>query len=238
MLPLIGVTAELKSNNFSLHENYVEALLNTGSMPIVLPYTSNLQQIKEIVGRIDGLMLTGGTDVDPGMFGEEPQPGLQQIDPRRDQFEEMLILESLQQDLPIFAICRGQQILNVVAGGTLIQNLYVLPNVLQHHQFAPRNHCSHEIEIAPETKLSNMISDRRWKVNSFHHQSVKDPAPGFRVAAVSSDGITEAIESEYHRYVMGVQWHPSDLLDQDPLALQLFTIFVQACKKSLTPTVP
>jgi len=238
MLPVNGVTAESISNNISLHENYMKALLKAGSIPLVLPFAKGAVEINEILAHIDGLMLTGGTDVDPELFGEEPEPGLQKVDPKRDRFEKMLILEALQKDLPIFAICRGNQMLNVAAGGTLYQDIFSLPNVLQHHQNAPRNHQSHHIQIYPGTQLSKLVTGQRWKVNSFHHQSVKDPAPGFQISAVSADGVTEAIESQQHQFVIGVQWHPSDLVDKDPNAAQLFASFVQACSSKLTPRVP
>lgn len=236
MPSIIGLTAELESKKISVHQNYAKPLVGIGALPMVLPYTEKLPVVQEMIRAINGLMLTGGADIDPTLFGEQPEPGLQKVDPKRDRFEMMLIQEALKEDLPILAICRGNQMLNVAAGGTLQQDLFSRDNVLQHHQNAPRDHESHFVKVYDQTKLLEIVGSEQLKVNSFHHQAVKDPAPGFRISAVASDGVTEAIESDNHRFVIGVQWHPGDLAEKDAHAEKLFRAFVNACAQQ--PSIP
>lgn len=236
MQPIIGLTAELESKKISVHQNYAKPLVAIGALPMVLPYTEKLPVVQEIVEKIDGLLLTGGADIDPTLFGEEPEPGLQKIDPKRDRFEMMLIQEALKADLPILAICRGNQMLNVAAGGTLVQDLFSRSNILQHHQNAPRDHESHFVDIIKDSKLFEMVNAEQLKVNSFHHQAVQEPAPGFIISATASDGVVEAIESEKHRFTVGVQWHPGDLFEKNAHAGQLFRAFVNACVQE--PFIP
>ncbi|HET7580167.1 MAG TPA: gamma-glutamyl-gamma-aminobutyrate hydrolase family protein [Bacillales bacterium] len=229
MTPMIGLTASLESQKISTLQNYAEPLLKAGALPVVLPYSGKLPVIQDIINRMNGLLLTGGADINPTLFGEEPAPGLQKVDPKRDRFELMLVQEALKSDIPILAICRGNQMLNVAAGGTLYQDLFGLSHVIQHHQNAPRDHLSHSVQITADTQLHQILGFDQLKVNSFHHSAVKDPAPGFSIAATASDAVTEAIESQNHRFVLGVQWHPGDLAEKEPRARKLFQAFVGAC---------
>lgn len=229
MSPIIGLTASLESQKINTRQNYAEPLIKAGALPVVLPYSEKLPVIQNIIERMDGLLLTGGADIDPTLFGEEPAPGLQKVDPKRDQFELMLVQEALKSDIPILAICRGNQMLNVAAGGTLYQDLFGMANTLQHHQNAPRDHETHFVQINAGTRMYQIMNSHQLKVNSFHHSAVKDPAPGFLISAAANDGVTEAIESENHRFVIGVQWHPGDLAEKEIHAQKLFQAFAGAC---------
>ncbi|GAA4714583.1 gamma-glutamyl-gamma-aminobutyrate hydrolase family protein [Brevibacillus fulvus] len=231
MRPIIGITAPLREGKVILSQDVNDSILDGGGLPFTLPYTANLEVLRELTGRLDGLLLTGGVDVDPSLFGEEPLPGLGEIMPERDELEMRLTQLALAQNLPILAICRGVQLLNVVAGGTLYQDLASQKEqVLQHSQKAPRDYLSHSVEIAAGSKLEQIIGSRRIKVNSFHHQAVKQPAAGFRVSALAGDGVIEAIESERHPYVIGVQWHPENTWRNDEPSQKLFASFIEACK--------
>ena len=163
----------------------------------------------------DGLLLTGGVDVDPVVYGEIERHPSVEIDVERDGYELELARIALGRDLPVLAICRGAQVLNVAAGGTLIQDLPShQPTALQHQQAEAKDQTSHEIEVLGGTCLSMLLGggdgSRNVGVNSRHHQSVKDPAPGFVVSATAPDGVVEAIERPASRFCLGVQWHPEN----------------------------
>ena len=163
-----------------------------------------------------GLVLTGGADVDPAEYGERDRHPTVDIDPIRDRYELALAREALARDLPILAICRGAQVLNTAAGGTLVQDIpSEIPSALDHQQAQPKDALVHDITVTPGTCLWTLLeprldADHRVAVNSRHHQSVKTPAPGFVVSAVSPDGIIEAIEKPDARFCVAVQWHPEN----------------------------
>jgi len=163
----------------------------------------------------DGVLLTGGVDVEPGEYGEAAHPTVE-TDPARDAYELALSREALARDLPVLAICRGAQVLNVAAGGTLVQDIpSALPDALAHQVEHPASAIAHDIQIPAGTCLARLLDrrlgrDRTVAVNSRHHQSIKDAAPGFVVAATAPDGIVEAIEKPAARFCVGVQWHPEN----------------------------
>jgi putative glutamine amidotransferase len=231
--PIIGVTASLNQSKVVIDQDVLDAILLSGGLPFVIPYTKDPMVAKQIINELDGLLLSGGVDIDPTLFGEEPLPGLGQIMPERDYLEKLLIEDAMYHDLPILAICRGIQILNVISGGNMYQDIYTqTSNPLQHSQKAPRNHLSHFVQVESASKLYQIVKDTRFKVNSFHHQSVKQLAKGFKASATSKDGIIEAIESEVHRFVVGVQWHPENLIRFDVNARKLFDAFIKACMEN------
>jgi putative glutamine amidotransferase len=190
------------------------------------------EALREMAERMDGLLLTGGGDIDPTLFGEEPLPGLGSITPERDTLEIALIGHMLKANKPIFAICRGCQILNIAAGGDMYQDLYTQrDNLLQHTQHAPRSHTSHTLEVVEDSLLHRISGEVSFKVNSFHHQAVRNLAPGFVVSAAAKDGVIEAFESRNHTFVLGVQWHPEFMAEKDEVSQRLFNTFVAACGK-------
>jgi putative glutamine amidotransferase len=211
-------------------DNYTSAIEKAGAVPFVLPMLTDESAIRAVAEQLDGLLLTGGVDLDPVYFGEMPIVQLGEVSPIRDEMEWTLTAEFLKRDKPIFAICRGIQILNAVAGGTLYQDLAAQKrNVIQHSQKAPRWHASHEVLLTEGSKLRQMFDSDSIRVNSFHHQAVKVAADGFIVSGIAPDGVIEAIESTVHRYAVGVQWHPENMWERHPKFHKLFQTFVDNC---------
>lgn len=235
--PIVGVTASIQAEiRTVVHNDHVNAVVEAGGIPIVLPNLMDEENIERLAHLIDGLLVTGGDDIDPTLFGEEPHRGLGEIIPERDHFEKMLLQRFLRQDKPILAICRGCQILNIAAGGDMFQDIYAQQDkeLLQHQQRAPRWHGSHYVHPEKDTLLWRLSHGSKFKVNSFHHQAVRRLANGFKLSATSSDEIIEAIESKTHRFVLGVQWHPENLVKKgDPYAVRIFDEFIEACKTPL-----
>jgi len=167
-------------------------------------------------------------DVDPEYFGEQPA-GTREITPERDLFEISLVRKFLAVDKPILGICRGVQVINIAAKGSIYQDIEgQIEGAIKHIQEAPKWHPTHTIVIEPGTKLGKIYRGLETRVNSFHHQATKDLAPGFCVSARALDGVVEAIESKAHRFVVGVQWHPEQMIFNDLSSLRLFKAFVDA----------
>lgn len=232
MKPIIGITASLEGPKINVQRENCDAVVLAGGLPFIIPYFVDKQTIHQLSSHLDGLLLSGGGDIDPFLFEEEPIPKLGSITPERDFLEVQLIHDMLVQDKPILGICRGCQILNVAAGGNMFQDIYsqMEKELLQHAQQAPRYHVSHMAMIQKNTLLHRIMEEEQIKVNSFHHQAVKDLAQGFQVSALASDGVIEAFESREHSFVLGVQWHPEDLYQKHPDMLKLFKAFVEACR--------
>lgn len=242
MHPVIGITCSTSVSvadprggrvyeDCVIGHDYVRGVLHAGGTPIVLPNVDELDRADEYLDKIDGLLLSGGVDMDPLLYGEEPHPLMGTIDIRRDRFEMRLIEGAIGKSLPIFAICRGIQMINATLGGTLYQDISQHGNsLLKHRQNSPKWHGSHTIEVQPQSLLSKITGHSEWCVNSFHHQAVKTVAPGFAVSAVSKDGLIEAIESTEKPFVLGVQFHPEMMWQHDPTAASLFRAFVEASK--------
>ncbi|SDZ61656.1 putative glutamine amidotransferase [Evansella caseinilytica] len=233
MKPMIGITSSLKDEQqLMLSLDNIESITSAGGVPVVLPNLTEEEQVARAADHIDGLLVTGGGDIDPTLFGEEPHPALGSITPQRDEFEILIIRKLLEQNKPILALCRGCQILNIAAGGDMFQDIYAQSDrqLLQHSQHAPRSHASHFVEVKHGTLLKQITRLERFKVNSFHHQAVRHPAAGFVVSATSSDGVIEALESSRHTFVLGVQWHPECMTKRkDFPSRAIFTHFVEAC---------
>lgn len=188
--------------------DYVTSLEQAGARVRVLDEATDL--LPAALDGCDGLLLTGGVDVDPHAYGEAPHPTVE-LDATRDDYELALATLAIARDLPLLAICRGVQVLNVAAGGTLIQDLPSQhPSATPHAINESRNAIAHDVSITPGTCLSVLLGTPAIAVNSRHHQAVKDAAPGFVVSAVSPDGIVEAIERPASAFCVGVQWHPEN----------------------------
>ncbi len=232
MGPVIGVTTahlEEEINTYPRHY-YVQAIYKSGATPILIPVIPDQDAVDHYMQIVDGLILSGGTDVDPKYFGQEPIRGTGRVYPERDSLEIALARKALKLKLPVLGICRGIQVLNIAFGGDIYQDIYSqVPGVLEHSQKAPRNSSWHSIELLPESKVGRILGVKELRVNSFHHQAIRNIAPGFRVVARSRDGIIEGIETENHQFVIGVQWHPEALVEDDDIALNLFQAFIKAC---------
>ncbi|MGG1519367.1 gamma-glutamyl-gamma-aminobutyrate hydrolase family protein [Paenibacillus oryzisoli] len=230
--PVIAVTSVYDNGNTFLHKDYSASVRLAGGVPLIVPYVAESELLDTICEIADGLLLSGGEDIDPNLYGEEPLPGLGTLTPERDRVEVLLTERFLAADKPIFAICRGMQLLNAVCGGTLLQDIASQrPNALQHRQLAPRDHLSHRVAVEAGSLLEQAAGSAQLRVNSFHHQAVKQVAPGFRVNAAAADGIVEGMESITHRFVLGVQWHPENLTGGDEAASRLFSAFIAACER-------
>lgn len=216
----------------SCRRDYSEAILGGGGLPLMLPPTNDESIIRQLVTQLDGLLLTGGKDIDPSLFGEEPLPGLGVIEPERDQMEILLSQEMIRKKKPILAICRGCQLLSVTLGGSMYQDLpSQRENLLQHAQRAPRNHPSHGIDILEGSLLHRITGQRKIRVNSFHHQAVRQVSLDCQVCATSSDGVIEAYEGKKSPFLLALQWHPEGMVKEDPISEVIFAAFIQACLK-------
>jgi putative glutamine amidotransferase len=232
--PIIGVTLNFEEGKYNLNSPYIQSIIQAGGIPVGLPYVGE-QDVGEVLGPVDGLLLTGGGDINPLLFGEEPHPKLGSVLTQRDVSEIALTKAALQKKIPIFGVCRGLQILNVAFGGTIYQDLYSqAPNrdhLLKHAQKSPRDETSHLVHIKEDTKLRKLLQQSRIEVNSFHHQAINRMADDLVVCGMSSDGVIEAIEHPKHSFCIGVQWHPEELvMVKDVPSRKLFEAFVQASK--------
>jgi putative glutamine amidotransferase len=215
-----------------LADDYIKAVERSGGAPVILPITKRTESILPVLGMLDGILFTGGTDIDPRYYGEWPGKGLGTIDPERDRHEMDLVKTALQEmDLPILGICRGFQLLNVAAGGSLYQDLLDRPEGLYHTQkYAPKYYPVHPVTVKAGSRLHAMFGDEELWVNSFNHQGLKKVGSGFEVTMAAPDGLPEGIEMPGERFVVAVQWHPEMMIDHDPRYLAIFQAFVEACK--------
>ena len=220
----------------SLNHNYIDSIVKAGGIPIMLPVVHDKRLIKDQIDLIDGLMLPGGCDVHPLLYGEEPHPDLGFVNPERDRFELDSISIAYEQQKPIFGICRGVQIINVAFGGTLYQDLGQLnvENKVKHSQKAKLHTAFHTVEITPSTQLYDVFRKTKIETNSFHHQAIKKLADGFIVSAIAKDGVIEGIEKTDYPFLVGVQWHPERMVDHDPSMLELFSMFVNKARNRKT----
>lgn len=227
----VGLTLAVDVDNpvrLTLRQDYVRSVERAGGLPLVLAPTK-LEDVPELLERLDALILTGGSDVDPSLYGERPHPKLGAVARERDEFEIALCREALRRDLPLLAICRGHQVLNVATGGTLIQDIpSQLSGAAEHDPPLERTDRAHDVEILPETRLREILRKDRVAVNSFHHQAVRDVAPGLTVCARSvADELVEGIEVPGRRFALGVQWHPESFWREPEGFHALFAALVQ-----------
>ncbi len=233
MRPIIGVTNTTRQGFI---DAYVNAVAAAGGAPLVLPVLDDSSALNEVLARLDGLVLSGGSDIVPGHYGEAPMYGLGETRPARDRHE-LAVLSRVyaHHRYPVLGICRGIQLLNVHAGGSCYQALEKQRPEAGMHMLIdvyPLESPAHEISITPDSRLHAIFQRERLAVNSFHHQAIKELAAGFRVTAVADDGIIEAIEREGERFVVGVQWHPEMMAGTDPDSRRLFEAFVGRCGES------
>jgi putative glutamine amidotransferase len=234
--PLIGIPSRTYTDGalvrYAVISTYTRAVELAGGAPIAIPLQLGEETLSGIFARLDGLLLAGGADVHPREFGEEVAPFWRgEIDRERDIVELNLLRWAMHEQMPILGICRGIQMLNVAAGGSLYQDIdSQLTNPLHHPQIKgnPPNFRAHSIDIDPQSRLSRVLSTTQIEVNSRHHQSVKQVAPGFCVTARAPDGVIEGIESTNGHFALGVQFHPENLIDDDPRMVRLFQEFVDA----------
>ena len=211
----------------SVPKDYVDAIRKSGARPLIIPAGEALGFSEELFDVVDGVLLPGGADVDPSLYGEEPHPRLEYCCPVLDAFHIAAVRGAVARNMPVLGICRGEQILNVAFGGTLHQDLPSLPlNLVCHSQKADRRIATHTI-TADEGSVIGGLFGKRFRGNSFHHQAVNVPGEGLIVTAHAPDGIVEGIEMPGKDFVVGVQWHPEMMLAGGDAMLPLFRSFVQ-----------
>lgn len=236
MKPLIGITAsmEKEEKSHSVNDINVQAIVRAGGIPVLLPNIQTDDDIAHLANQIDGLYATGGYDVDPLLFGEEPHPELGTVTPTRDHFELAITKKILEQNKPFLGVCRGAQILNIATGGAIYQDIFAQAdgNLLQHSQKSESKYGSHYVQVEQGSLLYKLTQEERLTVNSFHHQACSKVVAPMVVSATSSDDIIEAIESKDHDFVLGVQWHPETMavVDDQP-SLAIYESFITACIK-------
>lgn len=234
MKALIGVTSSMDINEeqYMIGSDNVNGITRAGGTPIMLPNLTEEESIKQIAEKIDGLYATGGGDIDPTLFGEEPHPKLGIIIPSRDIFEVQLIQKMLEIGKPVLAICRGCQILNIAVGGDMYQDIYAQTDkdLLQHAQKAPKGYGSHFVQVLEGSLLHRLVGVNTLKVNTYHHQANRKVVDPFVVSGKANDGIIEAIESKEHSFALGLQWHPEKMAPaKDTASLKIFQGFIGAC---------
>lgn len=203
---------------------YLEALRAAGALPVVLPYVATSEEAIEYLRGLDGFLFTGGADIDPAEYGESRDEKCGEICPARDAAEKSYFAALQKKSLPTLGICRGLQTLNVFAGGTLWQDI---PS--QYGTGTAHSNAEHEIEISPGTLFAKVIGRERINVNSYHHQGIKTPAPGYIVCARAPDGMPEAICAEGREDFLAVQYHPEMMFGRDENARRIFEWFANVC---------
>jgi putative glutamine amidotransferase len=210
-------------------EEYSKAIRHCGGAPVLIPIAQNRETFQTILDRIAGLLLSGGPDIHPKFYHEKPLPELGEVDEDLDRMELEIAKMAFQRNLPILAICRGIQVLNVSRGGTLYQDIPTqVQDGINHLQNVDKTIHTHTVRIEGKTLLHGLFKKREIWVNGKHHQAIKDLAPDFVVSAWAEDGIIEAIENPSKRFVLGVQWHPEGMWEKDPYSKKLFRSFVRA----------
>ena len=212
--PIIGITGNFGAKGCELAQGYYESVLQAGGVPLVLPPYDDATALCQTLDKVDGILLSGGGDINPLLLGEEPVPGLHGICPQRDEMELLLVREAYNRQIPLLGICRGIQVLVAALGGTLYQDLntqYSEAPLVKHDQDLDRAYASHSVKLEAESTLAQLFPEAAEKglpVNSFHHQAVRTPGPLLRIAAKATDGVIEAVESNEFKSIIGVQWHP------------------------------
>ncbi len=240
MRPAIGIPcATIRDKDWCppLHghrQTYVDAVVRAGGVPILIPLVDDEEVLRRIYAMIDGLLLAGGGDVNPSLYGETPIPQLGALDTLRDAVELPLARWALAEGKPILGICRGIQVLNVALGGTLYQDIPAqLTSTVHDLSYITQDwtHMAHDLEVACDSQLAELFGTTAFATNSLHHQALKDVAPGLRPVAWAPDGVVEAVESIDERFIVGLQCHPEALQGEaDPRWQSLFRRFIERCE--------
>jgi putative glutamine amidotransferase len=234
MKPLIGITTNQSTNSYGqptilLQQSYVRAVMQAGGVPVLIPSTIANDGWDAVYSRLDGILFSGGGDIALDHFSGQAHPRIDDVEPERDSIELQMIQAAASDGKPFLGICRGCQVLNVALGGTLYTHIPdQLPGALDHsYPGNKRTVLVHEVKIEEGTYVAEIYGEPIIKVNSLHHQGLKDIAPTLRVAGHAPDGLVEAVELPEHPFGLGVQWHPEWLTDQESTR-NLFRKFVEA----------
>ena len=236
MAPIIGVTSNFippshgPFGEITVGESYIQAVLRAGGMPVVIPVGLPEEELHSLVTHLDGILFTGGSDIDPQHFQGRAHPRVYGIDPRRDALELRLVQLAAEDGTPFLGICRGIQVINVALGGTLFTDIAdQAPQPLKHDQYPdiPRDFLAHPVALATDSRLAQILGSLSCEVNSLHHQGLEQLAPSLRAVGYAPDQLIEAVELPNHPFGLGVQWHPEWLQDYAPQR-ELFRAFIQA----------
>jgi len=240
--PLIGITVSTVESQsppvmplYTLSPLYVEGILAVGGAPLQIPNGLDEKALRTVFQRVDGLLLSGGGDVDPIFYGETPGDHVYGVNRERDELEIKLVRWALADQKPIFAICRGFQVMNVALGGTLYQDILSdVPGSTQHDYFQSkgyaRDYPAHPVQLVPNSGIAQLLEGDHFTVNSLHHQGLKAVAPDLAPVGHADDGLVEAVEVGGHVCAFGVQWHPEALAPKDPVMRRLFARLVDAAR--------
>lgn len=247
MYPVIGISCQVdyqtesEQSTWKDKRAYMHAVESAGGIPILIPLFLHFSELENLLSHLDGLLLTGGLDIQPGLYGEQKHPCLNATDLYLDAFEIALVTHALQKDLPILGICRGMQLINVLLGGTLYQDISAqCPGSLVHwrRDVTPLA-LVHQVMVEKGSQMEQILGTHQLAVNSLHHQAVKDPGQDIRICGWADDGIAELLEVVGHRFVLGVQSHPEKLYRDVPAFARLFQTFISVCSHSSTqPVIP
>jgi putative glutamine amidotransferase len=237
--PVIGVTTYQGKNDegfpiMAVQRAYVEALVQAGGLPLLIPPSLNDGTYKELIGRLDGILFTGGGDIAIDRFGGEQHPRIGSIDVERDSLELSFLNSLINDEKPFLGICRGFQVINVALGGSLYTDIEdQMPGALKHDYYPdyPRSYLAHKVVVESRTRLAKILGKEDLSVNSLHHQGAKDIPAGLKPTAFAPDGLVEAVELPNHPFGLAVQWHPECLTNQ-PAMQQLFRAFVEAADRN------
>lgn len=229
MKPIIGITMHTQEGKQQVNIPYIKSIIQAGGIPVCIPHIQ--EGMGEVLANVDGLLLIGGGDLNPASYSENPHPQTGIVVTEQDESDLKLIKQALKMKLPVLAICRGLQVLNVALGGTLYQDIpSEVEGAFQHTQNSARYEKVHPITTVEETKLFSIIG-REVMTNTFHHQSVKKLGTGLIVSARAYDGVIEAVEHPGYAFCLGVQWHPEETaIREDTASIKLFDAFIQASK--------
>ncbi|MGH7534343.1 MAG: gamma-glutamyl-gamma-aminobutyrate hydrolase family protein [Gemmatimonadales bacterium] len=227
-----GIPASLP-DSWVMNQRYSRVVAAAGGLPVMIPLLDDEGTLRAIYRRLDGLLLPGGVDVDPTTYGEPTLTDCGRLDPDRDRVELQFARWAITDAKPVFGLCRGLQLVNVALGGTLYQDIArQRPGAIKHDYFPTagfaRDHLAHEVRVDGGSRLSALVGPSPLRVNSMHHQGIKDLAPGLVACGFAPDGLIEAIESSAHQFLVGVQWHPETLVEHDPRMSRLLAGFVEA----------
>ena len=238
--PLIGVGLALTVGEYPerayVNLAYLRAIEQAGGIPLPLAPGLESATLEALWQRVDGLVLTGGWDMDPARYSQARHPKTENVSETRDAVEIALVTRALDERVPVFGICRGIQVLNVGLGGSLVQDIADdVDTNLVHSQKEPRDVATHEVRVAADSRLHAIVGAHELRVNSMHHQAIGRVADGLREVAWATDGVIEGVELRDSdgddRFVVAVQWHPEELVGRDPAARALFTALVEAARR-------
>ena len=235
MRPVIGLIplVDEEKDSFWMLPGYMDGITEAGGIPVMLPLTEDDEIIRQLLDTVDGILLTGGHDVSPSVYGEKAIPECGTPCRERDAMESILLRNALERDMPVLGICRGIQFLNAYLGGALYQDLNTEhQSQTEHHQKPPYDIPVHRVDIAENSALFRLLNTKSLSVNSYHHQAIKKKADILTAMAVSEDGLIEAVEMPGKRFVWAVQWHPEFSFRTDECSRKIFAAFVNASKRN------